>query len=100
MPTLPHALEMVTVHNHVNCSDWQINALIGLHDPTKTRRWEWADGSPYDWTNWSAGQPDNDEGVQYCVRLLNDCGESTAMWDDVVCWAKFRSGICQLDPTT
>lgn len=94
---VPNPLEMVSVHNNVNCSNGYINALIGLK-ATQTRRWQWTDGSTFDWSNWTPGNPDNYGGHQYCVRLMNECGEYTAMWDDVECSFTFRSAVCQLEP--
>lgn len=50
------------------------------------------DGSPYNFTNWMAGRPDNYYGVQYCgmIYAYHHFGD----WDDVECF-RHENAICQ-----
>ena len=41
--------------------------------------WVWSDGTPWDFTNWLEGEPDNGDGVQTHVAFNVD---STGRWDD------------------
>ena len=41
--------------------------------------WVWSDGTPWDYTNWLEGEPDNGDGVQTHVAFNVD---STGRWDD------------------
>ena len=54
-------------------------ALIGLSDYTSEGNFQWANGEPLEYTNWSYGQPNNDSGNQDCVVLCTDG------WNDSHC---------------
>ena len=55
---------------------------IGLHDMENEGSFQWTDASPVNYTNWSAGQPDNLNDSD-CVFLLPD-----GSWDDGECERK------------
>ena len=52
-------------------------AWVGGHDTNNEGQFEWVDGSPFSYTNWYAGQPNNYNGSQDFVELLKS-GE----WND------------------
>ena len=44
--------------------------------------WEWSDGSPWEYTNWGEGQPDNSEGREDRVHIADWWGPSMK-WNDI-----------------
>jgi len=64
-------------------------AWIGAHrvgpltDPVpRNDQWTWIDGSAVEFSNWSAGQPDNHEGDEFCLELNNGYDY---LWNDLPC---------------
>ncbi|XP_073720228.1 galactose-specific lectin nattectin-like [Misgurnus anguillicaudatus] len=55
---------------------------IGGHDAEVEGQWLWSDGSPFDFSNWCSGQPDNQGAIEHCVDLnyRNDL-----CWNDQPC---------------
>jgi hypothetical protein len=42
--------------------------------------WEWIDGTPWSFTAWQAGQPDNAKGIEHYLNLYRPGG--TTAWND------------------
>ena len=59
---------------------WLKNLWIGGSDKEIEGVWKWTDGSPWNFTNWYIGQPNNLRGHD-CLRYINDKKE----WDDTAC---------------
>ncbi|CAJ0926911.1 unnamed protein product, partial [Mesorhabditis belari] len=96
--------------------EWRLVPLIGgkrvklspqrnIHDsrrvPAKTIG-IWVDGSPFNYTKWSAGQPDFAANVESCLQLWPDrmagFGTDTYQlnkWNDYVCDLRYRVAICK-----
>ncbi len=53
------------------------SAFIGLHDSNQEGQFEWLSGESMAYTNWYPGQPNNYQGRQDHVRLLQN-----GQWDD------------------
>ncbi len=53
------------------------SAWIGCSDIGSEGNFSWVNGDPLTYTNWYAGQPNNYNGAQHCVELLND-----GAWND------------------
>jgi len=53
------------------------SAWIGCHDSATEGHYQWVDGSPFNYSNWFAGQPNNFNGTQDFVEILKS-GE----WND------------------
>jgi len=76
-----------------NNSEW----WIGYTDEASEGVWLWADGSESRYTNWQAGEPNNDSGIanlpENCVGLNynNHTG-----WTDLECSKSF-SYVCESD---
>nr|XP_039250734.1 LOW QUALITY PROTEIN: macrophage mannose receptor 1-like [Styela clava] len=61
--------------DHTSASTW-----IGGHAVLNLYAFQWSDNSPWDFTNWAAGEPNNlDQG---CAQLWDAAGY---MWDDAAC---------------
>uniref|UniRef100_A0A8C8J152 C-type lectin domain-containing protein n=1 Tax=Oncorhynchus tshawytscha TaxID=74940 RepID=A0A8C8J152_ONCTS len=65
-------------------------AWIGGYDLAQEGLWLCSDGSRFDFTNWSKGQPDNYQGKQNCL-YINYGAEKR--WDDGMCSTRFPS-VC------
>ncbi|XP_032077963.1 C-type lectin mannose-binding isoform-like [Thamnophis elegans] len=77
----------LTAHLRTKTDVW-----IGLHDPNKTRTWEWSDRSHPNYFNWNTGEPNNAGGNEYCVQLRAQSGFKN--WNDIRCDIIFPF-ICQ-----
>ncbi len=53
------------------------SAWIGLNDIENEGHFEWSSGEPVSYTNWYPGQPNNYNGTQHCVEILNN-----GQWND------------------
>ncbi|XP_068712212.1 C-type lectin mannose-binding isoform-like [Montipora foliosa] len=69
---------------------------IGLSDSNIEGTFVWSDGCPLAYTNWEAGEPDNDYGLGDCVFFLGANGTwndtPCSMWYGYVC--KFTVSTC------
>ncbi|XP_078118854.1 ladderlectin-like [Sander vitreus] len=55
-------------------------AWIGGSDAVQVFTWLWTDGSNFDYTSWTAGQPDDAGGKEKCLQMnWND------NWNDLSC---------------
>ncbi|XP_076014518.1 uncharacterized protein LOC143007034 [Genypterus blacodes] len=66
-----------------------ISLWMGGHDSITEGGWEWMDGKPFRYINWSPGNPDNYDGED-CLSILINGGQ----WNDDKCEAK-RGYICK-----
>ncbi|XP_071940974.1 macrophage mannose receptor 1-like [Antedon mediterranea] len=70
---------------------------VGLHDTTNEGKFEWLDGTPYDFFNWAPGEPNDYGSGEDCVHLApweNSMGE----WNDLACTGT-AGYICQIAKT-
>ncbi|XP_013881144.1 ladderlectin [Austrofundulus limnaeus] len=42
---------------------------VGGTDAAKEGEWTWSDGSPFTFTNWGPGQPNNSGGDKHCMEI-------------------------------
>ncbi|KAH7713580.1 macrophage mannose receptor 1-like protein [Aphelenchoides avenae] len=89
--------ESIFLANYAASVAAELYVHIGLRADA-ARQWTWTDGTPYSFTNWAAGQPDNYLGAQYCGSLVTQSvGPYTAgQWDDYNC-AGVTNAFCELD---
>ena len=56
--------------------------------------WEWTDGSPWDYTNWSPNKPDGASYGENYVHLYDGGTSSSGFWNDVKDSQQY-SFVCQ-----
>ncbi|XP_077196702.1 struthiocalcin-1-like [Paroedura picta] len=56
---------------------------IGLHIPTRSQRWAWADGSQVGYTAWARFKPSPYMKREHCTKLDEDSG--FMVWDNDSC---------------
>lgn len=90
---------LVSVHG-VEMQDWLVATAfgimggdwwVGLNDLQNEGNFEWTDGTPLDFEQWSPGEPNN-AGEEDCVHLPPWAG---GYWNDLFCGAA-GGYICQL----
>jgi hypothetical protein len=69
--------------------DW----WIGGSDSAVEGDWVWNDGTPFTYSAWSYGQPDNWEGREDCVSVRT---WDSYLWNDLPC-AEWLPYICAAD---
>ena len=87
---------MVSIHSYeehqfvlgLDADPW----LGGRRDPENHNNWEWSDGTPWDYTNWHPGAPNDAGGTEDCARMFenNDQGQ----WNDKQC-SDQRTFVCK-----
>merc|ERR1711962_334586 len=63
---------------------------IGGNDKDEEGTWKWADGSPFELTFWSFGQPNNFANNEDC--MIHGWGPN--MWYDYPCTARVKGLLC------
>ncbi|XP_026181715.1 ladderlectin-like isoform X2 [Mastacembelus armatus] len=63
---------------------------LGGHDITQEGKWKWIDGTPFTYTKWRPGQPDNWQGNEDCLHLN---AEGKWFWNDLDCQTPLPS-VC------
>jgi cysteine-rich repeat protein len=66
------------------------SAWIGLTDAAIEGTWVWNDGTPFAFTNWNSGEPNN-SGNEDCVHLLGD-----GRWNDLPCTDASVAYLCEV----
>ncbi len=55
---------------------------FGANDRPEEGTWGWADGAPFEYTNWSEGEPNNHARAEDCGMFGT---RNSAEWNDVFC---------------
>jgi hypothetical protein len=82
------------LHDLVNTYAFQVaddQWWVGLNDIASEGAFTWTDGTPFDYTAWAGGEP-NDANNEDCAHLANWAGGG---WNDIQCSAELRY-ICYL----
>ena len=58
--------------------------------------WSWTDGSPWTFTNWAPGEPNDDRGIEDFVEINF---RSTGLWNDEPDVKFAKGALCQYDPS-
>merc|ERR1711953_452671 len=72
--------------------------LGGRRDPGNGNNFVWSDGTPWDYTNWARGAPDNNKGNEDCAHMKKKVAERHK-WNDRPC-SHVRTFVCKKDSTT
>ncbi|XP_069770759.1 macrophage mannose receptor 1 [Narcine bancroftii] len=92
--------ELTSIHNDVESNFiWtQLVSIltdspiwIGLHRPGPNLGFIWSDGSPVDFENWNAGEPNNHHGIENCGEVR----KSNLRWNDLYC-ENLHNWICKI----
>ena len=61
--------------------------LGGRRDPGKGNNFVWSDGTPWDYSNWARGQPDDIAGKEGCAHIwdVNQWNTVYGLWNDAPC---------------
>ena len=64
--------------------------LGGRRDPGNRDIFLWFDGTPWDYTYWAQGQPDDNKGNEDCVHIwdVNQWNRENGLWNDAPCSIK------------
>ena len=63
--------------------------LGGRRDPGNRTSWVWSDGTPWDFTNWAQGQPDDSNGNEGHLPVAE-----RHKWNDRPC-SDVRTFVCK-----
>nr|XP_045606294.1 macrophage mannose receptor 1-like isoform X2 [Procambarus clarkii] len=77
-------------------SSGYINIWMGLHDDDNGANWHWVDGSPFVFTNWYSGEPNNQGGVEHCAEKRSDYWYT---WNDMPC-SQLNYYVCKINVKT
>ena len=61
------------------------NTWIGGNDIDEEGTWKWTDGSPFEFTYWNSGQPNNSGGDEDCMHAWGIERERGETWNDETC---------------
>ena len=71
--------------------------FVGFSDSDVETTFVWVDGSSVKYTNWEAGEPDDDYGMGDCVIVIGTTGK----WNDTPCimWYEFMCKFTDAQPS-
>ena len=61
---------------------------MGLHDKAVEGSWKYTDGTRFDFSRWSPGEPNN-SGNEDCAYFRKDTEDYSQKWNDMACTRKF-----------
>eukprot|EP00900_Chrysochromulina_parva_P013190 jgi/Chrpa1/21872/Chrysochromulina_OHIO_Genome00026121-RA len=96
-----HGGDLASIHSaEENAAVWAVvprsTALwLGATDAASEGTWVWIDGTPFDFSNWYPGEPNNSGGNEDCALLWS--GLNNSEWADDTCGAFMNSigGVCR-----
>lgn len=73
------------------------DVFVGFSDSDVEATFVWVDGSSVKYTNWEAGEPDDDYGMGDCVIVIGTTGK----WNDTPCimWYEFMCKFTDTQPS-
>ncbi|XP_077196598.1 C-type lectin BfL-2-like [Paroedura picta] len=64
--------ELNEVAKYLSSFHQSSHVWIGLHDPRRTRNWQWVDRAILWFFPWNTNEPNNSSGKEFCVHLNAD----------------------------
>uniref|UniRef100_A0AAQ4QFA2 Mannose receptor C-type 1 n=1 Tax=Gasterosteus aculeatus aculeatus TaxID=481459 RepID=A0AAQ4QFA2_GASAC len=87
--------QLMSVHTEEDLSNARLQsgdpAWIGLRLGTNAA-FEWVDGSPFGFSNWDFGEPNNHNDNEHCAEVRSYYGRH---WNDAFC-ENYKDWICQI----
>ena len=69
-----------------------VSYWIGLTDLETEGQYKWTNGEPAYYTQWADNEPNNNNGIEDCVHLIDNTREG---WNDLSCNLYSISSICE-----
>ena len=68
---------------------------LGGNDLHKEEQWTWTDGTPFTYSNWNTGEPNNHGNNEDCLELYTPSSNKGKHWNDDRC-TKSAKFVCKL----
>ncbi len=89
LASVSDAIENTAIRNAADRVVGKVSVHIGLNDTVTEGKYVWNDGTPFGFTNWNTGEPNN-SGNEDVVAML-----STGKWNDFLATTALEGYVCE-----
>lgn len=89
--SIQDATENSCVSSVLSANSYSGIIWIGLTDENSEGTFYWYDNQPLGYTNWTAGEPNNNVGDENCVQIFPD-----GLWNDLPCSGLVSSSVIEV----